>query len=152
MKTLPPHHFTSHLNLFHPLQRHSQHVNPKRRSVPHSFNKAGESDVKKAHRKAREPFPLFVPLSAHTGTPSKYLQGSRVSFERDGLPPIVTSAHSCSTVHIFVLILDAASKLTQPFTASQIPRAAPRHMLISQRLCTFVSRFPFRVGTLSRPP
>ena len=110
--------------------------------ILYSSNKAGDSDVNKAHRQARNPFPLPTPLSAHTGRPSKCLQGFRISSESDGLPRIVTSAHSCSRVHIFI-ILDAASKLTEVFTASQNPLSVPQHMLISQRLCTCFSPFLF---------
>ena len=110
--------------------------------VLRSFNKAGDSDLNKAHSNARKPYPLLTPLSAHTGRLSKYSQGFRVSCEGDGLPRIVASTHGCSRVHIF-LILNAESKLTQPFTASQSPLAVAQHMLISQRLCTCNSRSLF---------
>jgi len=87
---------------------------------------------------------MISPFSAHTRRPSKYLQVFRFSFERDGLRRIVTSAHSCSRMYLYMfLILDAATTFTEPFTASQTPLAVPQHMLISQRLCTFISRSLF---------
>jgi hypothetical protein len=44
-----------------------------------------------------------------------------------------------SRMRIFY-ILDAASKLKEPFIASQTPLVVPRHMLISQRLYTCTVR------------